>query len=102
MQDKVFRYDPSDPESRPKLDGLLKEFGVSLPELLSETFTQLLDNLVWRKTASTLDGEGDGTLQIFLDLGEGDEVPFATIRAGKISTFSHAELYAPSSSFILG
>jgi hypothetical protein len=89
-----FRYDPSDPESRQKLDRLLKEFGVSLPEILSETVGQLLENLVWRKTASALGGEGDVTLQIFLDLGEGDEVPFATIRAGKISTFSHAELYA--------
>ena len=95
--ESVFRYDPSDPESRRKLDILLEECGVVLPELLSETFTQLLDNLVWRKTASALDGEGDVTLQIFLDLGEGYEIPFATIRAGKISTLSHAELYAPSS-----
>jgi hypothetical protein len=95
--ENVFRYDPSDPESRQKLDRLLKEFGVSLPELLSETVSQLIENLVWRKTASALNGDGDGTLQIFLDLGEGDEVPFATIRAGEISAFSHAELYAPSS-----
>jgi hypothetical protein len=92
--ENVFRYDRSDPESRQKLDRLIEEFGVSLPELLSETFTQLLDNLVWRNTASALGGEGDVTLQVFLDLGEGDEVPFATIRAGKIGTFSHAELYA--------
>jgi hypothetical protein len=92
--ENVFRYDPGDPESRQKLDKLVEEFGVFLPELLSETFTQLLDNLVWRKIASALGGEGDVTLQVFLDLGEGDEVPFATIRAGKISTLSHVELYA--------
>ena len=41
--ENVFRYDRSDPESRQKLDRLIEEFGVSLPELLSETFTQLLD-----------------------------------------------------------
>ncbi len=54
-----------------------------------------MENLDWRKTASALESDRDATLQIFLDLGEGDEVPFATIRAGEINAFGHAELYAP-------
>ena len=46
-----------------------------------------MENLDWRKTASALESDRDATLQIFLDLGEGDEVPFATIRAGEINAF---------------
>jgi hypothetical protein len=93
--EKVFRYDPSDPESRQKLDRLLKEFGVSLPELLSDNFSQLVENLVWRETAPSLENEGHLTLAVFLDLGEGDEVHLLTLRAGELDAFSHAELYAP-------
>ena len=93
MSPEGFRYDVNEPQSREKLDALLGEFGVSLPEFLSEDFSQLAENLVWRKTASAGESNTDIALEVFLDLGEGDEVPFATIRAGEISTFSHAELY---------
>jgi hypothetical protein len=97
MQDKVFRYDPTDPESRKKLDRLLGEFGVSLPELLSDNFSQLIENLLWRKTASAIENDGSLALVVSLDLGEGDEVHLLTLRAGELDAFSHAELYAPSS-----
>lgn len=92
-----FRYDPSDPESRQNLDRLLGEIGISLPELLSDNFSQLIENLVWRKTAPAIENDGGLTLVVFLDLGEGDEVQLLTLRAGEINAFSHAELYAPNS-----
>ena len=91
-----FRYDPSDPKSRHELDGLLGEFGVSLAEFPSHNFSQLLPNLVWRKTTSARRDDARAALQVFLDLGEGDEILLATIRAGKFSTFSHTELYGRS------
>lgn len=95
MKSDAFRYDPSDPESRHKLDRLVAEFDAPLPEVLSDYFSQLLEHLVWRKTASAPESDGCPALQIFLDLGEGDEVLLATIWAGKLRAFSHAELYAP-------
>jgi hypothetical protein len=94
--EKVFRYEPSDPESRQNLDRLLGEIGISLPELLSDNFSQLIENLIWRKTASSIENNGGLTLVVSLDLGEGDEVQLLTLRAGEINAFSHAELYAPS------
>lgn len=93
MQEESFRLNSNDPNSRSKLDGLLREVGVYLPEFLSENFSHLIDNLFWRKTTSTSEDNGGTTLQVFLDLGEGDEVLLATIRAGEISTFSHASSY---------
>jgi hypothetical protein len=95
--EKVFRYDPSDPESRQNLDKLLKESGVSLREFLSDNFRQLIENLVWRQTAPSIENDGGLALAVFLDLGEGDEVHLLTLRAGELDAFSHAELYAPSS-----
>lgn len=88
----VFRHDPNDPQSRSKLNRLLGEFGVYLPERCDGNFSQLLDNLLWRKAAPAREGDGDIALQVFLDLGEGDEVLLATIRAGEVSSFSHTAL----------
>ncbi|MGD0445684.1 MAG: hypothetical protein ABSA39_17250 [Edaphobacter sp.] len=90
----AFRFDPSDPKSRQKLDRLIKDIGMSLPELFSDNFGQLLENLVWRKTALPIENDGGLALVVSLDLGEGDEVPLLTLRAGEINAFSHAELYA--------
>jgi hypothetical protein len=92
----VFRYDPSDPESQKKLDRLLGEFGISLPEFLSNNFSQLIENLVWRKATSSIENDGGLALVVLLDLGEGDEVRLLTLRAGEINAFGHSELYAPS------
>lgn len=92
----VFPCDPNDSKFLQELDGLLGEFGVSLPQLPSDNFRQLLENLFWRKrkTASAGDSDRGGGLHEFLDLGESDEVLLATIRAGEVSTFGHAALYA--------
>jgi hypothetical protein len=95
MQADVFRVDSNDPESRSKLNGLLNDFGAYLPECLCGNFSQLIENLVWRETASARETDGDIALQVFLDLGEGDEVLLATIRTGEFSAVSHSELYAP-------
>jgi hypothetical protein len=89
---ELFRFSSDDPEYRSKLNRLLREFGVYLPELCSGNFSQLLDNLLWRKTTSARKSDSDATLQVLLDLGEGDEVLLATIRAGEISTFRHTGL----------
>jgi hypothetical protein len=93
-QQTTFRYDPKDPESRRKLDNLLDGFGVLLPEFLTDNFSQLIENLLWRETASAREGDRNAGLKILLDLGEGDEILLVTIRAGEINAFSHAELYA--------
>lgn len=90
----VFRYDPNDPESRRKLDRLVGEFDAPLPEVLGDYFGQLLEHLLWRKTASAPESDGCPALHVFLDLGEGDEVLLATIWAGKLRAFGHAGLYA--------
>jgi hypothetical protein len=95
VQAGVFRFDPSDSKSKQKLDCLLAKVGVSLPEFLSHNFSQLIEHLLWRETTPAGEGNGDAALHVFLDLGEGDEIQLATVRAGEISTFNHAELYAP-------
>jgi hypothetical protein len=92
----AFGYDPNDRESKQKLDELLSKFGVSPPEFLSHNFSQLVENLLWREITSAREGDEDTTLHVFLDLGEGDEIQLATVRAGEISAFSHTELYADS------
>jgi hypothetical protein len=98
LADQTFRYDPRDPESKKKLASLLSSFGVSLPEFFSENFSQLIENLVWRQGASAVESDGAATLQVLLDLGEGDEIQLATIRAGKISAVRHVELPPKSGS----
>jgi hypothetical protein len=95
MQTDVFRCEPNDPNSRKKLDTLLGEFGVCLHEEACNFPGQLIENLLWRKIAPTGEGHEGTALHVFLDLGEGDEVLLATLRAGEINAFSHAELYAP-------
>jgi hypothetical protein len=82
----------SSPESRRRLDELLGEFGVQLSDPLGDNFAQLIENLLWRETGSAGEFNEGRTLLILLDLGEGDEVILATVRAGEISAFSHTEL----------
>jgi hypothetical protein len=90
IKGNAVRCDPNDPESRLKLNGLLWEFGYSLVENASEMCGPLIENIVWRRAVPAGQSDGDVSLQVFLDLGDGDEILLATIRAGEISTFSHA------------
>jgi hypothetical protein len=92
LQDE-FRCDPADRESREQLSLLLRGFGVELVEHFHELSPELIDNLIWRKSAAAVEQHGGFALHVFLDMGEGDEVLLATIRAGEISAFrfSHVE-----------
>lgn len=90
VEGNAVRCDPNDPESRLKLNELLRKFGYSLVENAYEMRGQLIENIVWRRAMSASQSDGDVSLQVFLDLGEGDEILLATIRAGEIHTFSHA------------
>lgn len=78
-----FRYDPSDPESKGKLDALLARAGFELPESSCDELRHYLPRLVWREAASSLENEGGFALTFFLDLGEGDLMPLGTLRAGE-------------------
>ena len=89
---EVFRYNPNDPESKQKLVDLLARAGFVMAESWYEELRHIIENLVWRKTASPLEDNGHITLAVFLDLGEGDLVPFATFGAGKFTSLRHAEL----------
>ena len=85
-----FRCNPTDPESATELDTLLAEFGVSLLEDSLQLRGHLIENLLWRKATPTLEDNGQPTLLVLLDLGEGDEVLLLTVRAGEVNAASHA------------
>jgi len=78
--DKFYRFRRRD---YPKIRKLVGEFRCFLPPIPTKLFKQLVEYLLWRKTASAVGDERSTRIEVFLELSIGNGILLTTFWAGK-------------------